>query len=665
MSYTNSLPMKFIKKRWKLLLLLLILGGGAYWWFFVKDNAPKITYVTEKIEKRDVKREVSVTGSVIASDFREIVSPSGEEIVAVNVEVGDRVKKGDELVVFDVSGLEIAVLQAKASAEQAKASLDLAKSGAANEDLALSEKDIATAEVNLRLAEENLEQVKKQNEQNLKNATLMIENAQTGVQNSESRIQNAQKSVGNAQKIAEEAIDDALKSAENAYSSAWSQINSTRVTANAITKKDRYENEVERYAGAEFGNGNRLLLSEAGNGYEAFADKVQKAKPEAEKRSREGFDTPKQAKESLMMLEKLLNEGESLLRQLTNLLEQTSIRRSTSLSMINSAKTEVSGQEQGVFAQSANTKAALAQIENAELNLASAKTQNETNVENTENEKKLSENNLAQAEQNKAQVGVQNETNLKNAQNQVTSQREILEKAKLALKKVQSSPREVELAPSRAALKLAEAQVKLAQNNLAKAKVISPIDGVVTKINAKTGTKLGLGGGLLRIASEENEIIADISETDIGVVQLGQSAKLTFDAFDDDDVYWGEVSKIDPAETVIGGVIYYRVTIEAESQDDGWKSKIKSGMTANVDLQIEQKEDTWSVSPEAINDTDNGTVVKVLVEQANPETGKIESVVVEKDVNVGLEGNRYVAVDGEFDGEEEIVLYEESDGRGW
>ena len=57
------------------------------------------------------------------------------------------------------------------------------------------------------------------------------------------------------------------------------------------------------------------------------------------------------------------------------------------------------------------------------------------------------------------------------------------------------------------------------------------------------------------------------NQTEIAKVILGDKTEMTLDALPDEK-FNGKVIKIDPAETVVSGVIYYKVTSIFESKDE-------------------------------------------------------------------------------------------------
>jgi len=178
-----------------------------------------------------------------------------------------------------------------------------------------------------------------------------------------------------------------------------------------------------------------------------------------------------------------------------------------------------------------------------------------------------------------------------------------------------------------AVVEQAEANLNAAKARLAKSIIYSPINGVVTKIDAKIGQTIQSGVPAISIISYgQYQVDSYIPEADIAKIQIGQRATTTLDAYGTDEYFETVVIKIDPAETVLSGVPTYKVTFKFASSSD---SRIKSGMTANLDILTGQKNDVISVPSRSVF-TKNSTKFVKLVDKDNK--------LVETAVTTGLRG---------------------------
>lgn len=99
-----------------------------------------------------------------------------------------------------------------------------------------------------------------------------------------------------------------------------------------------------------------------------------------------------------------------------------------------------------------------------------------------------------------------------------------------------SSVREVrptDIQFAEAQLQTAIVNVKSAEVNLDLSQVRAPIDGQVLKINSKTGEVVSQTDGLIDLGNtKQMYVVAEVYETDIGKVKVGQTAKIDSEAFE-------------------------------------------------------------------------------------------------------------------------------------
>lgn len=194
----------------------------------------------------------------------------------------------------------------------------------------------------------------------------------------------------------------------------------------------------------------------------------------------------------------------------------------------------------------------------------------------------------------------------------------------------------------------AEAQVLAAYAQLEKATLRAPFDGIVSRVDVKIGeTALPSSNGFSLISENQYEIETFVPEVDIAKLEIGKKAEVTLDAYGDFESFEAVVSSIDPAETVIEGVPTYRVMLNFSNQDE----KIKSGMTANVDIITQTRENVLAIPQRAVTVKNGIKTVKILSgENALP---------VEKEVAIGIvgAGGNVEVLSGLQEGDK-IVLYE-------
>jgi HlyD family secretion protein len=160
-----------------------------------------------------------------------------------------------------------------------------------------------------------------------------------------------------------------------------------------------------------------------------------------------------------------------------------------------------------------------------------------------------------------------------------------------------------------AAVEAAQANVESAKAKIQNAELIAPISGVVTQFDAKVGQLASPGTPLVSImANSGYEVDAGLSETDIGKVSVGDSVSMTLDAFPN-DTFTGSVFYIAPSETNTQGVISYLVKISFDKPDP----RLKSGLTANIDIETKHDDNALILPEYAILQNDSGTFVETLL----------------------------------------------------
>lgn len=167
-----------------------------------------------------------------------------------------------------------------------------------------------------------------------------------------------------------------------------------------------------------------------------------------------------------------------------------------------------------------------------------------------------------------------------------------------------------------------------AESDVAETVITAPMDGVVVGEPKTVGTMAVQGNSnptvIMRIADTANkQILAQVDETDIGKVQVGQEATFTVDAYTD-RTFTARVTKISQTDTSntwdtnsstssssssssssSASVIYYYVTLDVNDPDD----VLKLGMTARVDITTSEKQDALVVPIAALKTNDSGSYV--------------------------------------------------------
>lgn len=206
-----------------------------------------------------------------------------------------------------------------------------------------------------------------------------------------------------------------------------------------------------------------------------------------------------------------------------------------------------------------------------------------------------------------------------------------LAQAQAQLNLQQAGTREEVIASQRAKVDLEKAMLSGLLHDLSKRRITAPMDAVVTLIAVEVGETVQMSQAVIIVNAKGNfDIIANISEIDIAQVSVGDDVRVTLDAFSKDEEWGGKVVAIQPAEKVVEGIIFYETTIRFDVDDP----RLRSGMTANLDIETDRSESTLRVPYRALREDGDRLYVEVL------ENG----IVMEVEVTVGLENDNYYEI---------------------
>ena len=156
----------------------------------------------------------------------------------------------------------------------------------------------------------------------------------------------------------------------------------------------------------------------------------------------------------------------------------------------------------------------------------------------------------------------------------------------------------------------AQARMDAAQATLNLARLTSPFAATVTESSVLSGDQVSAGQVAFRLDDLTSLYVdVEVSEVDINTVSVGQPASLTFDAILNRE-YHGEVVEVAKAGNNVNGVVSFKVTVELTDAD----AFVKPGMTAAVNITIEEIQDVVLIPNRAVRLVDGERVVYLLVD---------------------------------------------------
>lgn len=561
---------------------VLILVLGV-WYFSGDDNS---LYEFAVVKKGDLLQEVSVTGRIKPAEDVSLAFEKNGKISKIHVDVGDNVTIGQKLASLENSDVEAQLAQAEAGVDSAKASLLQYQATLEREEVKLDELKSGTRTEEIDILEAKVSSARK----TLSDAEISLLNVE----------KKAETDLNNLYGDIDDILNDAYAKAEDAANKQTDELFNDDLSNSPylsfITSNSQAETDAES---------KRVAATTALNSFKADIVTLPIYQ---------------------IGLDNLLIRSQEELGTVRDFLIKTSdaLNGATNLS-----QTNIASYKANISTGRTNVNTAISNITAQQQLISGQKNTNQSNISASQSQVNTAKNSLIVAEA---------ELNLKKAG--ATSQQ-------IAAQEAQVSQAKANIASGQAQVKQAEANVRNSRAQLVKTVLYAPINGVVTKQSATIGEIIAANSPIISIISKNQyEIEANMPEADISKIHIGNSSRVTLDAYPD-VTFEAKVTAIDPAETIIEGVATYKITLHFLSEDD----KIKSGMTANIDILSDKKENVISIPQRAVTTRNGDKFVRVLV------GGAIREV----PVTTGIKGsNGYIEVtDGLNEGDQVVIFSKE------
>ena len=190
-------------------------------------------------------------------------------------------------------------------------------------------------------------------------------------------------------------------------------------------------------------------------------------------------------------------------------------------------------------------------------------------------------------------------------------------------------------------LEQAKANLDSRKDELDKARIMSPQDGIVTRIYKEVG-EMAVGGmfqadNLMIIADlSRMEVIIDVNENDVVSVSIGDTTEIEIDAFTD-TLFYGVVSEIAHMSEVAGmgsqqQVTNFQVKVRMLNVPKG----TRPGMSATADIITEKKENILSIPIQSLTARKDSDEMVFLVSDKMLAKDGDESKHIDKKVKKGM-----------------------------
>ncbi len=189
----------------------------------------------------------------------------------------------------------------------------------------------------------------------------------------------------------------------------------------------------------------------------------------------------------------------------------------------------------------------------------------------------------------------------------------------------------------------AQARVDAAQATINLARLTAPFAATVTESHPLPGDQVSAGATAFRLDDLTSLFVdVEVSEVDINSVEVGQPVILSFDAILNKD-YHGEVVEVAKAGNSVSGVVNFKVTVELRDADHS----VKPGMTAAVNITVEEINDVALVPNRAVRLVEGQRVIYLLV----------NGLPVQKDISLGASSDTVsVLAGGDVAVGDEVIL---------
>jgi HlyD family secretion protein len=289
---------------------------------------------------------------------------------------------------------------------------------------------------------------------------------------------------------------------------------------------------------------------------------------------------------------------------------------------------QVQNSNANVVAVRARVRSAEAEIKTHAANLQSAR----ANLEAARVTRDSTATFLKRAEELKRQ-GLMPMTDFDTAQANADSARAKYEQSVAAVAQVEAQATSVaaQIEQAKAQLQQAEADLERAKLNLEYCNIHSPVDGVVISRSVDVGQTIAASmqaPTLFSIANDlkRMQVNASIDEADIGSIPAAKHVQFTVDAYAN-ETFEAKVSEIRLSPTTVQNVVTYSVILSIDNAD----MKLRPGMTANISLIVDQRENALKIPNAALRYAppgvvrepalhSNATVSAALAEEARPQS---------------------------------------------
>lgn len=579
----------FNKKKIIYLIILILIGSGAFYYFknSKKSNSNIQTII---VNPQDIKATVLNTGEVLSALNLNLSFQSGGVLKSLKVKVGDKVKANQILATLDQDNARASLLSAQGALAQARANYQKVVSGFSPEVINIAEKNLNSAQIATNNAQNQLEIIKKTSSADIKQAQKTLDDLQ------------------DPNTVADNKRSAIVLVLANQVAGLQAHYNQEKLILDDNNLKDT------------FGVMNVSNLNLFKKYYGEVPDYLNQAQIALQQAQNYKSDT--NIDQAILKVSTALNKNLDALNTCYSALQDSIVSSKFSQAQLDTYKNSI---HQDIIAENSG----ISGINSARQALSSAL--------------RTAQNNLVNVKLNASQK-------ISSAENQIKSSQAAFQEAQANLKQKKAKAQPSDIA-------IARAQIISAQGNLAAAQVRfdntilrAPQEGTITTVDTKIGQQVRAFQEVIVLKNLNSlHAEAEISESNIASLRIGQKVDYTFDALGPDRHFSGKIYEINPASTIISGVVNYLIKATLPNIPE-----IKPGMTANMSIVVANKKQALAVPSGALIYDKGNTYLRLIT---NPETKTYRKILVQ----TGLQADDgLVEIKSGLEPGQEIVTYSKS-----
>ncbi|WP_458413243.1 efflux RND transporter periplasmic adaptor subunit [Schinkia sp. CFF1] len=234
-----------------------------------------------------------------------------------------------------------------------------------------------------------------------------------------------------------------------------------------------------------------------------------------------------------------------------------------------------------------------------------------------------------------------------------------LKTAEQALKNLKSPQTQSVVTSAKAAVQQAEAELEQRKFELHSMTLVAPMDGIVTQVNGDLGAVPENPFIVIDNSDSANlEVLAQVSQGDIGKIKTGMKATFTTTSFEN-ETFTGKVTKIYPEATTESGVTTYNVLLTVDNN----KRLLMTGMTVSATIQIGTHKNVLYIPASALQERNGKDGVMVSANRkTDQKTTKQDNLNMQfTPIEVGYyTADRVEIITGLQEGDEVVISFQSS-----